>query len=123
MDKLELPNTLLGIDAVYRKKPMGSDLSEARLLDLLTARKGKIVVTVIGGQGHVFGRGNQHSPRVLRRVGKENIIVAATEDKILGLKGQPLLVDTGDPEIDAMLCGYTKVVVGLHKRLAYRIAR
>jgi len=123
MDKLGLPNTLLGIDAVYRKKPMGSDLSEARLLNLLTARKGKIVVTVIGGQGHVFGRGNQHSPRVLRRVGKENIIVAATEDKILGLKGQPLLVDTGDPEIDAMLCGYTKVVVGLHKRLAYRIAR
>jgi len=123
MNKLALPNTLLGIDAVYRKTLAGNDLSENSLLELLKTRKGKILVTVIGGQGHVFGRGNpQISPRVIRRVGKENIIIAATEAKILGLQGRPLLVDTGDPEMDDTLCGYTQVVVGLRKRLAYRIA-
>jgi predicted polyphosphate/ATP-dependent NAD kinase len=55
-------------------------------------------------------------------VGKENIIVVATENKLLGLNGQPLLVDTGDPGVNQMLRGYAKVVVGLHKRIVYRVS-
>ena len=123
MNKLGLPNTLLGIDAVFNKQLVGSDLNESRILELLKNRKGKIVVTVIGGQGHIFGRGNQQiSPPVIQRVGKENIIVVATENKLLGLNGQPLLVDTGDPGVNQMLRGYAKVVVGLHKRIVYRVS-
>ena len=123
MNKLGLPNTLLGVDAVFRKKLIGSDLNETLLLNILANQKAKIVVTVIGGQGHVFGRGNQQiSPEVIRRVGKENIVIAATEAKILALKGKPLRVDTGDAGVDAMLKGYARVVVGLHKRLVCRIA-
>jgi len=123
MNKLRLPNTLLGIDAVFRKSLAGSDLNEAQLIELLKERKGKIVITVIGGQGHIFGRGNQQiSPEVILQVGKENIIVVATESKLLGLKAKPLLVDTGNPKVNRMLSGYAKVVTGLHKKIAYRIS-
>ena len=123
MDLLGLPNTLLGIDAVYRGNIVGRDLSENGLLKLLDQYPGRIVITVIGGQGHVFGRGNQQfSPKVIRRVGRDNIIITATMSKILGLRGKPIVVDTGDPALDQELSGYAKVVVGLGKRLAYRIA-
>ena len=81
-----------------------------------------IVVTVIGGQGHVFGRGNQQlSPAVIRRVGADHVLVIATQTKLLSLEGRPLLVDTGDPALDADLCGYVKVVTGLGERTMYRV--
>ena len=82
-----------------------------------------MVVTVIGGQGHVFGRGNQQfSPAVLRRVGLHHVIVIATQTKLLSLGGRPLLADTGDPALDAALAGYAKVITGLGERIMYRIS-
>lgn len=122
MEKLRLPNTLLGVDAVLGGKLVGSDLNEEQLLEILGNKKSKIVVTVIGGQGHIFGRGNQQiSPNVIRMVGKENIIIVATENKLLGLSGKPLLIDTGDRALDEALSGYTKVVTGINKRVVYPI--
>ena len=123
LDRLELPSTLLGVDAVLDGALVAADATEADLLALLERHeRARIIVTVIGGQGHVFGRGNQQiSPAVIRHVGRERILVIATQTKLLSLEGRPLLVDTGDPELDAELCGYVKVTTGLGERTMYRV--
>ncbi len=123
MRKLGLKNTLLGIDAVYKRHLLGSDLNEAQLLKLVGDKNTKIIVTVIGGQGFIFGRGNQQiSAEVIKKVGKENIIIVATKNKILSLKGNPLLVDTSDDEVNKMLTGYIKVITGLNERVMVRVS-
>jgi predicted polyphosphate/ATP-dependent NAD kinase len=123
MTRLGLQKTLLGVDAVGDGALVGRDLTEDDLLRLLQSRpEAHIVVTVIGGQGHIFGRGNQQiSPAVIRRVGKDRISIIATQTKLLSLEGRPLLVDSGDPALDAELCGYVKVVSGLGERTMYRV--
>lgn len=122
MEKLGLENTLLGVDAVYRRKLVGSDLNESQLLQIMAGRKTKIVVTVIGRQGYIFGRGNQQiSPQVIRKVGKKNIIVVATMNKILSFGGKPLLVDTGNYDVDKMLTGYIRVVSGCREKVVLKV--
>jgi predicted polyphosphate/ATP-dependent NAD kinase len=107
--------TILGVDALLDRKVIAKDLDEAGLMRLVEANERvKIVVTPIGAQGFVFGRGNQQiSPKVIRRVGLENIIVVATPSKLSGIRA--LRVDTGDPELDGELGGYRRVIVGYGK--------
>ena len=123
MERLGLPKTLLGVDAVRDRELAGSDLTEADLIVLVDAApEAYIVVTVIGGQGHVFGRGNQQiSPAVIRRVGVAHVIVIATQTKLLSLEGRSLLVDTGDPALDEELSGYARVITALGERTMYRV--
>jgi len=121
-DRLAIPGTLLGVDVVRDQKLLAADVGEQRLLELLSGHPATVVVTIIGGQGYIFGRGNQQlSPRVLAAVGLENIVVVATRDKLIGLRGAPLLVDTGDPETDRRLGGYRRVVTGYHDTFVYRV--
>ncbi len=110
---LELANTLLGVDVVKNNELVAADVSEEELWNLVKDEdKVKIIVTIIGGQGSLFGRGNQQiSPRVLRKVGKKNIMVVSTNSKLSALNGEPLLVDTGDTELDQELSGYVQVIV------------
>lgn len=125
MAALELPNTLLGVDVVRDGQVLAADADEATLLTQLDQAPGgaTIVVTVIGGQGHVFGRGNQQfSPQVIRKVGLENILVVAAKSKIAGLEGRPLLVDTNDPELDLALSTYRSVITGYDDQILYRMA-
>ena len=123
MERLGLPKTLLGVDAVRDGELAGADLTEGELLALIAAAgQASIVVTVIGGQGHIFGRGNQQiSPAVIRAAGTDHIVIIATQTKLLSLEGRPLLVDTGDPALDAELAGYAKVVTALGERTMYRV--
>ena len=123
---LGLEKTLLGVDAVRDGRLIGADLGERQIIELIESAPDtpvRIVVTVIGGQGHIFGRGNQQlSAEVIRRVGRGNIVVVASQTKLLSLHGGPLLVDSGDPALDAAFSGYVKVVTGLGRRTIYRVA-
>ncbi len=124
-DRLGLPKTLIGVDVVMDGKLIASDANEKRLLELLDNHHGcvKIIVTTIGGQGYIFGRGNQQiSPEVIKRVGRENIIVVTTPGKLHSLVHRPLLVDTGDPEVDRMLSGYMTVVTGYNERAVRKVS-
>ncbi len=123
LNVLGLSGTLLGVDVVVNRRLEAADADERLLLETVGRMPARIVVGVIGGQGYLFGRGNQQlSPRVLGRVGRENVIVAATPGKIFSLRGRPLLVDTGDPDVDRMLAGYVQIVTGLKERLVYPVA-
>lgn len=122
MERLGLENTLLGVDVILNQELIARDVTEQQILDLLDAHDGKIVVTVIGGQGHVFGRGNQQfSPAVLNKIGTENIMIIATPVKINNLNGAPLRVDTGDAELDKKLSGMVRIICGYNDVLLYQI--
>lgn len=112
MKEMELPFTLLGIDAVHRQRLVGKDLNEKAILNLFEQYpQRKIIVTPIGGNGFIFGRGSkQFTPEVIKRVGKENIIVVGTREKLSHLEF--LRVDTGDFQLDELLSDYIKVWVG-----------
>ena len=122
MRELELENTLIGVDLVYNYELVANDIYGKQILEHIGDSPVKLVVTVTGGQGFLFGRGNQQlTPQVLRRVGKENIIILATKDKILKLRGQPLLVDTGDAELDAYLSGYHSVICDYNETIVCKV--
>ncbi len=123
MQELGLPNTLLGVDLVADQKLLASDCTAQELLAKTTGADTKIIITIIGGQGHILGRGNQQlSPDLIRRVGKDNLIVIATKTKLAELDGRPLIVDTGDTELDKELSGVIPVITGYHDAVLYRIA-
>ncbi len=117
--RLAIDKTLLGVDAVIGGRLAGKDLNERQILDLMAHHpQAKLVLSPIGAQGFVLGRGNlQLSPEVIRRMGGDNIVVVSTPAK---LTRTPLLrFDTGDAALDAELAqrGYWPVVIG------YRLSR
>lgn len=122
MGKLGLPNTLLGIDIVKNKKLVASDVGEKDILKIINGKKAIIIVTVIGGQGYIFGRGNQQlSGNVIKTVGKDNIRIIATKNKIVSLGGQPILVDTGDDEVNRMFNRYMRILTSYNEEIMYKV--
>ncbi|MFL5335315.1 MAG: ATP-NAD kinase family protein [Geminicoccaceae bacterium] len=102
--------TLLGVDAVRDGRLVGRDLGEAATLELLGHGPATIVTGVVGGQGFLFGRGNQQlGPCVLQRVGRDAIVVVAGLEKLATLAPLQLITDTGDAVVDAMLAGWLRV--------------
>lgn len=122
-DLLGLEKTLLGVDLMVNFKLLAKDVSERDILKTLDSgkfNKAYIIVSPIGGQGFIFGRGNQQiSSEVIRRVGVNNIIVIATKNKISNLS--ELHVDTGDDEIDAKLKGYRRIIVDYREEKILKI--
>jgi predicted polyphosphate/ATP-dependent NAD kinase len=108
---LSVEKTVLGVD-VYRKRKIILDVDERRILEEVNDWHNTwIILSPIGHQGILLGRGNQQiSPEIIKRVGKERIIVVATKSKLQSVDGGVLRVDTGDVEADNMLRGYVKVV-------------
>lgn len=122
-DRLGVPKTLLGVDAVRGGRLVGSDLGERELLELLDGEAATLVVGVVGGQGALFGRGNQQlSPAVLRAIGPDNVVIVAGLSKLLSLDPPVLRVDTGDPALDAELGGYRRVHVAPGRTLVQKVS-
>jgi predicted polyphosphate/ATP-dependent NAD kinase len=130
MAELALENTLLGVDVVSEQSLILSDATEEQLFKTITEHQGisKLVITLIGGQGHVFGRGNQQlSPRVIRSIlaqpgGSENILILATKAKLSGLENKPLISDTGDIALDQALSGFMPIITGYKDQVLYPLA-
>ncbi len=123
MDALHLPNTLLGVDVVRDRALVLADANEVQLYDIVVKDRAQIIVTVIGGQGHIFGRGNQQlSPRVIRQVGLDHLTIVATKSKLNDLGDSGLLVDTGDAKLDQELTGLYKVTTGYEDAVLCRVS-
>jgi predicted polyphosphate/ATP-dependent NAD kinase len=121
-EHLGLPKTLLGVDALRAGRMLGSDLGERELLELVEGEPATLIVGIVGGQGALFGRGNQQlSPSVLRRIGIDNIEVVAGVHKLLTLDPPWLRVDTGDRELDSELAGYRRVHISPNRTLVCKV--
>jgi predicted polyphosphate/ATP-dependent NAD kinase len=108
---LGVEKTVLGVD-IYKKGKAMLDVDERRILEEVEDWQNTwIILSPIGRQGILLGRGNQQiSPEITKRVGKQHIIVAATRSKLQSIEGNVLRVDTGDAEVDNILRGYMKVI-------------
>ena len=122
MEQLGLANTLLGVDVIENGELIASDCTAQQLLELTENHHSQLVITIIGGQGHIIGRGNQQlSPELLQRLGRNNLYVVATKTKIGELNGRPLIVDSGDEVTNQMLAGLLPVHTGYHDSILYRV--
>ncbi len=118
-DRMGQPKTLLGVDAYLDGNAILTDASEEDLMRALEGKKAMIVVTPIGRQGFVFGRGNQQlSPKVIDMVGLDHLMIIATPTKLA--ETPALHSDSGDIDLDARLSGYRKVLIGYDQ---YRMVR
>jgi predicted polyphosphate/ATP-dependent NAD kinase len=113
--KIGIERNDLAVNAIVEGQQVGRNLAEKEILALIQKYgKAKIVVTPIGGQGFVFGSGNQQfSAEVLRAVGNDDIVIVAGPTKLSKIKS--LRVDTGDADINERLKGYWKVLTGYAK--------
>lgn len=124
MTDLYLDNTLLGVDAVYNGELIGQDLAAAQILELLdNYPQAKAILSVMGGQGHIIGRGNQQiSAEVLRKLGKKNVWLVSAKTKIADLEGRPLIIDSGDPELDKQWHGTVEVTTGYRDQIVHALS-
>lgn len=107
--KLGIDKTMLGVDLYYNGNMLGKDVAEKEILACLDKySNARIVVTPIGSQGFIFGRGNQQiSAEVIRKVGVSNVLVIATPAKLKEIKS--IKVDTGDKDLDSMFKRYMQI--------------
>lgn len=108
---LKQEKTVLGIDLLLNKQIEGYDLNEQQILSHIEGKKTKIIVSLIGRQGFLFGRGNlQFTPRILKKIGAKNIIIVSTKFKLQNIPNQILRLDTRDPKLDEEMKGLYKII-------------
>ncbi len=120
---LGFEGTLMGVDVALDGRLLAADVSEAQLLRLTDAAPATAILGVTGGQGFLLGRGNQQvSAAVLRKIGRQNIVVVAGAMKLAALDPACLHVDTGDAAMDAELAGYIAVRTAPDRSAMIKIA-
>jgi predicted polyphosphate/ATP-dependent NAD kinase len=122
MQEMGLCNTLLGVDLIQNGQLLANDVTADELIIHTTNLGRKLVLTLIGGQGHIIGRGNQQlSAEFLKQLGRENMMVVATKSKVMALSGRPLIVDSGDAQIDQLFSGPISIITGYHDQVLYPV--
>lgn len=122
MAEMGLSGTLLGVDLVCNQQLLAADVGSADIIAALAKHDGsvRILVTAIGGQGHIIGRGNQQiSAEILHKVGRSGLSIIATPSKIEELNGRPLLIDSNDAVLDRAWSGFCSVIVGYNEVVLY----
>lgn len=121
--EIGLHGTLLGVDVVRDGNLVGWDVNEAGLLALNPPAGIRIVLTPVGGQGFILGRGNQQiSPRVLSGFDRQQLWLISTPGKLASLHGASLRIDTGSAELDRRFSGYYRVITGRGEEAVYPVA-
>jgi predicted polyphosphate/ATP-dependent NAD kinase len=124
LEQLGVAGSLLGVDVILNRELIAADVSAQQLRDLMAHHVADVhlIITAIGGQGHIIGRGNQQlAVDILRAIPRQNIHIIATKEKILSLQNRPLLVDSNDPDFDQSFSGYQSVLVGYDEFILYPI--
>ncbi|MFV1872896.1 MAG: ATP-NAD kinase family protein [Oleiphilus sp.] len=116
--------TLLGVDVWFNGELILADAHEQQLLSLVDHYKRvRIVLSVIGGQGVVLGRGNQQiSAALIEKVGVDSLQFISTQTKLLALEGRALTVDSGSDVLNKQLAGFHKIICGYEDFVLYEIA-
>lgn len=121
-DLLEQPKSLLGVDLFHNQKLIEKDLNEQKMLEIMEGKKVRLIVTPIGAQGFIFGRGNlQLSPKVLFKIGLENIIIIATKFKISTLPDRKMRIDSRNHEFDKEFSGLHRVIVDFGELIIIKV--
>jgi predicted polyphosphate/ATP-dependent NAD kinase len=122
-EQLDIDGSLLGVDVVFEGRCLLKDATEQQLLNIMEEYSNnpiKLIITIIGGQGILLGRGNhQVCHKVIEKLGKENLIVIASKGKIKALEGKALGVDTGNLALNNKLSGYISVITGYDDSILY----
>lgn len=123
MAALGIPNTLIGVDVIRDGELLAEDADAAVLEAFVAAGPCRLIITATGGQGILLGRGNQQiSGKVLQALGRDGLIVIATQEKLQALAGRPLLMDVPDAALADELAGFVEVITGYESRVLYRLA-
>ncbi|NLL90906.1 MAG: ATP-NAD kinase family protein [Ruminococcaceae bacterium] len=122
LQMLGLPMTLMGVDVIKNGELIAKDCAEADLLRLLETNPAWLVLTPTGGQGYLLGRGNQQiSAKVLKRLTVADLKIVATQEKLISLESRPLLIDTGDADVDNYYSGYYRAKTGYHNEMMVKV--
>jgi predicted polyphosphate/ATP-dependent NAD kinase len=119
--KGKLGSTNPGVDVIQAGSIITADADERMLLDIARKHKGKVIKSIAPEDARLFkGSDKGVYPHLLKEIGKENILLYTTPESLASLNGSPLIVDTGDPELDAALCGFYSVSTSHGKRAIYK---
>lgn len=123
LKELGIEGTKLGVDIIRNKELIARDVYDQQIIDYIKDEPDvRLVVTPMGSQGYLFGRGNQQlSAAVLKLIKKENITIMCTPGKMNSFQGRPLITYTGDPDVDKALAGYYKVITGYGNARMYKL--
>lgn len=122
LSALGAEGALLGLDVVRGRRLIASDVTAEEALKLAEGGPLAIIAGVTGGQGFVFGRGNQQiGPEAIARAWPDDVTILASAEKLVRLPRPELIVDTGDPALDARIRGYVRVRTAPRRRLMMRL--